>query len=501
MDRFLRGLLGWCGIALVAYLGFLLALVIGMILHSVASAFCPEADVVSGMCTAPWFSWVELGITLAAATLAGALVVLFAAAAADRPQRLTAAWAAMAVGTLIATMMAVSGGWEDRGLIPAALMAVAGGGLALHRVYRQLDPLREKARHLEQKRARKEAQAKGRKLSRRQRRHAAQRSVPRLKAMSRRDRRRRLESTGPEGFALGPAAMVCFVLLSVWSVFMMMGIVTHYPTGKTAHELLDSEEMFAWWALACFLGLTHLVVEMACRANARSGADLRRLATNLLALVTMTLAMAVNVEYSFFYGTMASHRLHDPIPRHAIRGDFSDPSPGATMANSNQEWQDFREWLDWLSPGERVVGLEFPKEGTAQLLAQCTPDLWLMKCQEIRFRVGDGPEHRLKRSWLKSYRDVLFPKLDDSLSAFDHLPILRLDVYQDRFRFGEGRSRFPSMEPLNSEELDQILQELDPRDSFPVLVRAKASMQWLDTLLSQLEDRGAEIFHLIFLYD
>ena len=491
MGKYLSGLLGWIGIALVVYFGFILSLLVGLLLHSVAMAFCPESEIVSGICTAPWFAWVERGITLTVAALAGAMVVLFAAAAAERAQRRTAAVAALVIGVVVAMLMAESSGPSDGGLLLEALVATCCGILALYRVHRQLDPRRQKARYEARKKSRKKSLKRSLKKS----------SVGKRKKKVRRWHRRRPQQSldpGSPSPAIGKAAMAAYVLLGLWCVFMILMLVTHRPDGLETETLSRFEEMFAWWMLAALLMMLFLAVEMAGRAVVSPARHLRRLATDIIALIMVTLMMATNAQFSHLYSFQSWERRYAHVPSHTIRGDFSYPSMFDPGSRANKEWLEFQEWLDWAVFRASAVRLEFQPEQPIRHLAQCTPDLWLTQCQEIRFRVGDGPEHHLREPWRKRYYDVLLPSEDGSLDAFVLLALLEAGPFRDQVAPKVDVQRIPASGPVEREELEKMIQDSDRYSPLQLLVPRDATAEWLDSLLLRLEEQGAEFFILIF---
>jgi hypothetical protein len=519
VDKFLTWLLRWIGITFIAYLGFGLALLIGFTLHSVATAFCPEADMVSGMCYAPWFPWVERGIMLLSAALAGCFVVLFAAAAAERSQRRTAAFVAFAFGATCAMLIVSTSGPSDTGsFLLEALLATAGGLLALYRVHLHLDPARQKARYEAHKKARKEgsktqAKAQGKTqsasntnskrswgLAARRRRQTAQRGVARAKAPRGRHRRRpgMMLDPGSPSPAIGKASMSALVLLGLWSVFMILVVVTHHTDSMETETLLRFEIMFGWWMLAALLTMLFLVVEMAGRGAVSPARNFRRLATDLFALILVTLMMVCNAQFSTLYSNKHWERNHARIPTHTIRGDFSYPAPLAPGSTANKEWLEFEEWLDRRMYGSSTVRLEFQPQQPIRHLAQCTPDLWRARCDEIRFRVGEGPEHLLRKPWAGWLREALLIPEDGSLDSLVVLPGLEAVAFRDQVTTEDVESTPLRVGPLGEEELNQMIKDSDRSYPLHLVVSSSATVQWLDSLLSRLEERGAKFFVLVF---
>ena len=505
MGKFLNWLLGWLGIALVAYCGVAVSLLAGFLLYGVAITFSPEPDLVSGINTVPWFAWVERGIMLTAAALAGSLLVLFAVAAAERPQKRIAAWLAMAVGTAIALMMAANRGLVDGDLQLEAVVLVCSGMLALYRVHRQLNPklqqARIQARSLARKEARKAAQmGNGNKQGGRRRGLFARRAIPRLQAPSRHHRRRpppQLDPGSPVP-AIGKAGMASLVLLVLWVMFMIIMLVNHNPASLETETLLRFWEMFSWWMWAALLSMLFLLVELAGRAVTSPQRHLRRLSTDLFALILMTLMAATSGQFAQMYAVQHRDRLHAYIPSHAIGRDFSYPSllaPGSTV---NREWLEFQKWLDEYVDGTPTVRLEFRPQQPVRHLAQCTPDLWRAQCDEIRFCVGDGPEHRLLNPGML-WPDVLLAPEDGSLNGLLRMPAIETGAFRDQVSHEEYLRGLPGRGLVEPEELERMIQEAKRRyPPLQILVSRDASLQWLDLLLRRLEERGAESFNLFF---
>lgn len=495
MDKFLSRLLGWAGIALVGLSGFVLSLWVGLGLQWVATAFCSEPDVISGACSAAWFPWVERGITLIVAALTGALVVSLVAAVAERSQRRAAAAVALAFTIVFVLMMANTSGPSDGGFLLEALATTGCGIWALYRVHLRLDPAQQKARY----KARKKKSGSRWGLVTRRRKQTARRGVPRSKVVRARHRRRSrwMLDPGSPSPALGKAAMTALVLVSLWSVFMIIVFVTHNINGIETETLSRFGGMFNWWMLTAFLTMLFLVVEMAGRAAVSPARNFRRLASDLFALILVTLMLVCNGQFSRLYADEDWQRNYAHIPNHSIRGDFSYPSTLDPDSTANKEWLEFQKWLDWSFYSTSIVRLEFQPQQPIRHLAQCTPELWRAQCREIRFQVGDGPEHVLRRpsGW---YWNVLSVPDDGDLNGLLLLPGFKAGPFSDQVssqeiaRVPEGRG------PIEPNELDQIIEEADRYSPLQILVHPDATVQWLDSLLSKLEERGAKSFVLIF---
>lgn len=461
---------------------------------------------------------------LTVAALAGCLVVLFAAAAAERSQRRTTAFVAFAFGTACAMLIVSTSGPSDTGsFLLEALMATGGGLLALYRVHLQLDPARQKARYEARKKVRKEASkaqgkaqgegenkaqtgsrnkksGRGWGLAARRRRQTARRGVPRPRAFRRRHRRRpgMMLDPGSPSPAIGKAALTSLVLLVSWSIFMILVVVTHRMDSLETETLLRFEVMFGWWMLTALLAMLFLVVEMAARAAVSPARNFRRLATDLFALILVTLMLVSNAQFSRLYSIKHWERNYAYIPSHSIGGDFSYPSILAPGSTANQEWLEFQKWLNRRMYRSSTVRLDFQPQQPIRHLAQCTPDLWRAQCFEIRFRVGEGPEHLLRKPWTGWIPDALLIPEDGSLDALAVLPGLRPEAFRDQVTTEDIEHTNLRMGPLTAEGLDQRIQESGRNRPLHLIVPSSATVQWLDSLLSRLEQRGAKFFVLIF---
>lgn len=114
-------ILRWIAIFPGIYVSWHLSLIVGMALLAIAEAFCPKDQMVSGLCVAPWFFWIEDAIFLFCAALATALVVASAAFIAPA-HRVRVAWVAFIGGCLVAGYL----GWSTDAFMELAA-AVASG--------------------------------------------------------------------------------------------------------------------------------------------------------------------------------------------------------------------------------------------------------------------------------------------------------------------------------------------------------------------------------------
>lgn len=99
-------LLRWLAVLPAALAGWYLALAGGIVLHSLATSLCPQDLLVSGMCTANWFPWLEQLIFAFTAALAAFLVVWLATLCCPA-NKAGVATLAFVCGALITLLLAV----------------------------------------------------------------------------------------------------------------------------------------------------------------------------------------------------------------------------------------------------------------------------------------------------------------------------------------------------------------------------------------------------------
>src|SRR5262245_26307521 len=103
--------LRWLAIPLAMFAGWWLTIFLGIGLLEVAIRFCPAEDMVSGMCVASWYEYVEDGIIAGCAGVFAAFAVAVSVllAPAYRP---TVASVVLGGGVVVALYMAyASGAW------------------------------------------------------------------------------------------------------------------------------------------------------------------------------------------------------------------------------------------------------------------------------------------------------------------------------------------------------------------------------------------------------
>lgn len=96
--------LRWLAVLPAAYAGWVVALVLGMCLHSFAEMFCSPNEVDSGMCVASWFPYAVKIIFCFCSALAASLVVIFATVVAPS-HRSFVARVTFIIGAIVAVYM------------------------------------------------------------------------------------------------------------------------------------------------------------------------------------------------------------------------------------------------------------------------------------------------------------------------------------------------------------------------------------------------------------
>jgi hypothetical protein len=103
MNKTLR----WVLLPVACIAAWYVAFFVGLVLLSVAESFCPSDQMVSGLCTAPWFRTVQAGIVCFSTALSAALVVTAAFVTAPAA-RVLVAWLALGLGSIVALYFAVA---------------------------------------------------------------------------------------------------------------------------------------------------------------------------------------------------------------------------------------------------------------------------------------------------------------------------------------------------------------------------------------------------------
>jgi hypothetical protein len=116
--------LRWLAIPAAIVAAWALAILLGIGLFEVAIRFCPSDDMVSGMCVAPWYRYVEGGIVVGCAGVAAALILAVSVLLAPS-HRVAVAAVVLGGGVAVAFYMAyMTGAWDSFG------GAVLAGGIA-----------------------------------------------------------------------------------------------------------------------------------------------------------------------------------------------------------------------------------------------------------------------------------------------------------------------------------------------------------------------------------
>jgi hypothetical protein len=96
-----------------AFAAWFAAMLIGIIALRLAESLCPENQMVSGICTAPWWRPLEAGVFCFTSGLSAVLVVMAAFFVAPAA-RVFVAWLAFGVGSIVALWMAAEGAaWAE----------------------------------------------------------------------------------------------------------------------------------------------------------------------------------------------------------------------------------------------------------------------------------------------------------------------------------------------------------------------------------------------------
>ena len=94
-------LLRWLLLLPAVFLAWQISLLTGIAIFAVAESFCPQEQMVSDLCTAPWFRWAEAGVFMFGAALAATLMILTAVWLAPS-HRTRVAWSVFIAGFLLA---------------------------------------------------------------------------------------------------------------------------------------------------------------------------------------------------------------------------------------------------------------------------------------------------------------------------------------------------------------------------------------------------------------
>lgn len=99
--------LRWLLVLPAAWVAWYAAVLIGFGLYSVAEALCPPEQVISGMCVAPWFGYVDRAIFCTGAGLAAAFIIFSCAIVAPSHRRVVTL-VTLGAGSVVALVLALA---------------------------------------------------------------------------------------------------------------------------------------------------------------------------------------------------------------------------------------------------------------------------------------------------------------------------------------------------------------------------------------------------------
>ena len=112
--------LRWLAIAPAVFAVWWLTFLLGLGLIEVAIRFCPAEELISGMCMAPWYRYVEGGIIVVCAGITAASIIAVSVILAPS-HRVSVASVILGAGVLVALYMAYTA--EAWGSFAAAVLA------------------------------------------------------------------------------------------------------------------------------------------------------------------------------------------------------------------------------------------------------------------------------------------------------------------------------------------------------------------------------------------
>ena len=122
--------LRWVLVPAAAVAAWAASLFVGVILHDAATGLCPESQMVSGACVAPWWPYADVAVLCISAAFAAATIVLASALTAPS-HRPTVAVIVFGLGCVVAVFLAIAG--DAYLALPAAGLS---GALAVRRIIR-----------------------------------------------------------------------------------------------------------------------------------------------------------------------------------------------------------------------------------------------------------------------------------------------------------------------------------------------------------------------------
>ena len=112
--------LRWALVPVAALVSWAVSLFVGILLHDVATRLCPESEMVSGACVAPWWPIADAVVLVLSAAFAAALIVVACSLTAPS-HRSRVAVVVYVLGAIWAVVMAIAG---------AAYLALPAAGIA-----------------------------------------------------------------------------------------------------------------------------------------------------------------------------------------------------------------------------------------------------------------------------------------------------------------------------------------------------------------------------------
>jgi hypothetical protein len=100
--------LRWALVPVAAVVAWAASLFVGLLLHDVATRLCPESQMVSGACVAPWWPYADAAVLAVSATFAAASIVIACSLTAPS-HRGRVAVAVYVLGAIWAVILAIAG--------------------------------------------------------------------------------------------------------------------------------------------------------------------------------------------------------------------------------------------------------------------------------------------------------------------------------------------------------------------------------------------------------
>lgn len=110
----------WALVPVAAVVAWAVSLVVGLLLHDWATRLCPESQMVSGACVAPWWPYADAAVLCVSAAFAAASIVIACSLTAPS-HRGRVAVTVYVIGAIWAVILAIAG---------AAFIALPGAAAA-----------------------------------------------------------------------------------------------------------------------------------------------------------------------------------------------------------------------------------------------------------------------------------------------------------------------------------------------------------------------------------